>query len=163
MPHVSAPQTTDDDNAHPLGRLASAAGYVLAISYPLLALSIGVRALYQLLGRPDIVDKTGPMLSLVAATLYAIAAVGFARRTRRAWYVSVSALSVEMVMVLLVGTITVLRPDLIQHSAWRMYGLDYGLFPLVQPFLGLLWLLWPTTRVAYGIGPKPGMPREVAP
>lgn len=149
----SAPQTIDGMGVHPLGRVASAAGYVLAISYPLLALSIGVRALYQFVGRPDIVDKTGPALSLVAAALYAVAAVGFARRTKRAWRVSVAALSAEMVMVLLVGTLTVLRPSLIQHSAWRFYGLDYGFFPLVQPFLGLLWLLWPTTRAAYGLAP----------
>jgi hypothetical protein len=142
--------------ASPLGRVATAAGLVLAISYPVLAVSIGVRAVYQLCCRPDILSPVGPLLSLVAALVYAVAAVGFARRTQRAWKVSVAALSFELAMVLVVGTITLLRWDLIQHSAWRLFGLDYGFFPLAQPLLGLLWLFWPSTRAAYREGPEEG-------
>jgi hypothetical protein len=146
-----------------LGRLAQAAGVVLAISYPLLAISIGFRAVYQLCCRPDIASKVGPALSLVAAAVYLVAAVAFTRRSPRAWRVAVAALAFELAAVLAVGTVTLLRPELIQHSAWRRFGLDYGFFPLLQPLLGLLWLLWPSTRAAYGRGarqpgaePRPG-------
>jgi hypothetical protein len=138
-----------------LGRFATAAGYVLAVTYPLFALSIGVRAVYQLCCRPDIAGKLGPWLSLVAAVVYAVAAVGFARRSRRAWRVSLAALSFELVAVLVVGTVTVVRPDAIPHTAWGHFGQDYGFFLVLQPFLGLLWLLWPTTRQAYGITRPP--------
>lgn len=142
----TAPATT------PLGKVATAAGVVLAISYPVLAISIGVRAVYQLCCRPDLPGKVGPWLSLLAACVYAVAAVGFARRTRRAWRISMAALSFELVMVLLVGTITLLSPTAIPHTAWGNFGRDYGFFLVLQPFLGLLWLMWPSTRAAYGIG-----------
>jgi hypothetical protein len=134
-----------------LGKVATVAGYVLAITYPLFALSIGVRAIYQLCCRPDIPNRLGPWLSLVAAVIYAVAAVGFARRSRRAWTISLSALSFELVCVLVVGTVTTLDPTAIPHTAWGRFGQDYGFFLVFQPFLGLLWLLWPTTREAYGI------------
>lgn len=134
-----------------LGKIATAAGYVLAVTYPLFALSIGVRAAYQLCCRPDILAKVGPWLSLVAAIVYAVAAVGFARRSRRAWWVSLAALTFEALGVLVVGAITVASPDAIPHTAWGHFGRDYGFFLVLQPFLGLLWLLWPTTRQAYGI------------
>lgn len=137
--------------ASPLGKVATAAGVVLAISYPVLALSIGVRAVYQLCCRPELPSKVGPWLSLLAACVYAIAAVGFARRTRRAWRISLAALTFELVMVLVIGTVTVLNPAAIPHTAWGNFGRDYGFFLVLQPFLGLLWLLWPSTRVAYGI------------
>jgi hypothetical protein len=148
-PHAAPPAETA------LGKFASAAGYVLAITYPLFALSIGVRAVYQLCCRPDILAKVGPWLSLVAAVVYAVAALGFARRNRRAWWVSLAALSFELAAVLVVGALTTLRPGTIPHTAWGHFGRDYGFFLVLQPFLGLLWLLWPTTRQAYGIARPP--------
>jgi hypothetical protein len=150
---VSPPASPPPSSPAPavLGRVATAAGYVLALSYPILALSIGVRAIVQLCCRPELGSKTGPALSLVAALVYVVAAIGFARRDRPAWYLSVAALGFELVMVLAVGTVTWLRPAAIQHSAWRNFGQDYGYFLLIQPLLGLLWLFWPTTRAAYGV------------
>ncbi|MCC6627370.1 MAG: hypothetical protein IT340_08220, partial [Chloroflexi bacterium] len=49
------------------------------------------------------------------------------------------------------------QPDLIGRTVWRHFGADYGYFPLVQPLLGLIWLLWPETMRAYGIVRTPGM------
>jgi hypothetical protein len=131
--------------------LLSVAGYILAVSYPLLALSTGVRALYQLLVRDDIVNQFGPAMSGVAALCYLVATIGFTYRKRWAWRLSVGVLGFETLMTLLIGTLSYIVPDLIGNTAWRHFGADYGYFPLFQPLLGLLWLFWPETLRSYGI------------
>ncbi len=73
-------------------RAISLIGYVLGISYPLLALSTGARGLYQLFLRDDL-TKLGPALSVLTAVLYVVAAIGFFKRTARWWRISVSALT----------------------------------------------------------------------
>lgn len=131
----------------------TAVGYILGISYPLLALSTGARGAYQLFFRDDL-PTLAPALTIFSSLLYLIAAVGFFKRTRHAWRVSVTALSIEAVGVLTVGTLSFLAPDLIGHTAWSHYGMDYGFFPLIQPLLGLAWLLYRPTRAAYGISER---------
>lgn len=154
------------DGSHPdaggaLSTVASASGYVLGVSYPVLALSTGVRAAYQLFfkqggllftGQPS--DYLGALLTAVAATLYLVATIGFIRRSRRAWRVSVAALATETVLTIVVGTLTLPMFEIghvIGGTVWRWYGADYGFFPLFQPILGLVWLFWPVTMRAYGI------------
>lgn len=131
-------------------RLLSPIGYILGISYPLLALSTAVRGSYQLCCRDDL-TKLGPALSLLTAAIYLVAAVGFFKRTPRWWRVSVGALVLETVLALVVGTLSFIVPDVIGSTAWRHFGQDYGFFPLFQPLLGLAWLLWRPTRAAYGV------------
>lgn len=131
--------------------LLSTIGYVLGVSYPVLALSTGVRAIYQLVFRADVVNHTAPGLSAVAAVCYLVATIGFLYRRRRTWYVSIAALGFETTMVLLVGTLSYLYPDVIGRTVWRHFGVDYGFFPLFQPVLGLVWLVWPETMRAYRI------------
>lgn len=128
-------------------------GYILGISYPLLALSTIARGAYQWCCRDDITNKLGPALSLVAGILYLVAAIGFFSRRPGAWRLSVAALTIETVGVLVIGTISIANPDLVSHTAWSYFGRDYGFFPLIQPILGLAWLLWKPTRQAYGILP----------
>ncbi|MCO5244922.1 MAG: hypothetical protein M9927_14035 [Anaerolineae bacterium] len=135
-----------------ISRFMSAIGYVLGISYPLLALSTGARGVYQLFFRDDL-PKLAPALSIFSSLLYLVAAVGFFKRSPRAWRVSVTALSIEAIGVLTVGTLSILAPDLLGHTAWSRFGMDYGFFPLIQPLLGLSWLLYRPTRAAYGVGP----------
>ena len=91
------------------------------------------------------------MLSAVAALLYLIATIGFAVREKWAWRISVVALGLEMALVLLVGTLSLIIPDTIGRTVWRYFGIDYAFFPLIQPLLGLLWLFHPKTLAAYGI------------
>jgi lysylphosphatidylglycerol synthetase-like protein (DUF2156 family) len=126
-------------------------GAILALSYPLLALSTGVRSLYQLLWKEGVTDYFGPAMSGVAALCYLLAAIGFAVRRRWAWWLSVWVLGIETLLTLLIGTLSLIYPELIGGTVWRAYGADYGYFPLVQPLIGLAWLLWPETRRAYGI------------
>ncbi len=128
-----------------------AAGVILAISYPVLAISTGFRALYQLFFKEGVTNYLAPALTAVAALLYLIATVGFAVQEKWAWRISVVALSLEMILVLLVGTLSIFYPEVIGRTVWRYYGIDYAFFPLIQPFLGLLWLFHPKTMAVYGI------------
>ncbi len=129
-----------------------AAGVILAISYPVLALSTGVRALYQIFVKEDVVFLLPSYLSLIAAGCYLTATIGFVVRRRWAWYLSVGVLVFETAMTLLIGTLSFIIPDTIGSTVWRHFGADYGFFPFIQPLLGLAWLFHPDTRRAYGIG-----------
>ncbi|MEI2692024.1 MAG: hypothetical protein V9H69_20875 [Anaerolineae bacterium] len=99
-------------------RSISLIGYILGISYPLLALSTGARGLYQLFLRDDLA-KLGPALSVLTAVLYMVAAIGFFKRTARWWRISVGALTVETILVLVIGTLSFIIPDALAHTAWR--------------------------------------------
>ena len=59
-------------------------------------------------------------------------------------------------MTLAVGRLSFVIPDVIGHTVWRHFGEDYGFFPLFQPLLGLVWLLWPMTMEVYGIRHEQG-------
>lgn len=137
-----------------LSTFASVAGGILGISYPVLAISTGARALYQLLLKEGVTNYLGPSLTALAALLYIVAAIGFARRQAWAWKLSVGALGIETLFTFVVGALSLIIPDVIGDTAWRHFGADYAFFPLVQPILGLVWLLHPETRRAYGIGRK---------
>jgi hypothetical protein len=128
---------------------AATAGKILAVSYPVLALSTGFRAFYQLLLKEDVTNLVGPSLSAVAATCYLLATIGFAVQKRWAWWLSVLVLGFETLMTLIVGTWSIVDPDAIGGTVWRLYGADYGFFPLLQPIIGLVWLFHPVTRGAY--------------
>ena len=131
--------------------VVSPVGYILAVSYPVLALSTGVRAIYQLFFRPDITDFLPVYLSALAACLYFLAAIGFAYRRPWSWWLSIISLGFESLMTLVIGVWSIVDPELIGSTVWRHFGADYGYFPLFQPLLGLVWLLWPLTMEAYGI------------
>jgi len=154
--HIS--QTNDDS----LSTFASVAGGILGVSYPVLAISTGARALYQLLLKEGVTNYLGPSLTALAALLYLIAAIGFARRRKWAWKLSVGALGLETVLTVVVGTLSLIIPDVIGSTAWGRFGADYAFFPLFQPLLGLAWLIHPETRRAYGIGVSdaPAGPRD---
>ncbi len=145
----------DDKRTRPVDtiweNLVSPIGYILAVSYPILALSTGVRALYQLFVRTDIDYYLPVILSGVAALCYLTATIGFVYRRRWTWWLSVAVLGFETLMTLMIGLWSFTNPDLIGSTVWRHFGEDYGYFPLFQPILGLIWLLWPQTITAYGI------------
>ena len=134
--------------------LVSPFGYVLAFSYPVLALSTGVRAVYQMFFKEGVTNNVPVYLSALAALCYIVATIGFAYRRKWTWWLSVGALGFETFMTLLIGTWSFVNPDLIGRTVWRHFGEDYGYFPLIQPLIGLVWLLWPLTMEAYGIRAK---------
>jgi hypothetical protein len=129
----------------------SPAGYILAVSYPVLALSTGVRALFQLFVRDDITYYFPVIMSAIAALCYLLASIGFAHRRRWTWWLSVGVLGLETLMTLVIGIWSFIDPHFIGSTVWRHFGEDYGYFPLFQPLLGLLWLFWPQTLEAYDV------------
>lgn len=129
--------------------LVSPAGYILAVSYPVLAISTGFRAGYQLCCKPDAGDPFPALLSAVAALCYLTATIGFAYRRRWTWWLSVLVLGFETAMTLFVGAWSIVDPETVGRTVWRHFGEDYGYFPLFQPLIGLVWLLWPGTRALY--------------
>lgn len=134
-----------------LTELVTVFGYILTVSYPLLALSTGVRALFQLLFKEGVVNYLAPTLSLVAALCYLTATIGFARRVSWAWRLSVGILVFETTLTLLVGGLSFMIPATIGRTVWRHFGADYGYFPLFQPLIGLVWLFWPSVMRQYGL------------
>ncbi|MFO7664062.1 MAG: hypothetical protein R6X18_15915 [Chloroflexota bacterium] len=147
---MTAQETNVQANA--LSGFIRAAGVILAVSYPVLALSAGVRAGYQLFFKEDVVSYVPAILSGIAAVCYLLATVGFIVRKRWAWRLSVSMLGFELAMVLLIGTLSFIIPDVIGRTVWGQFGADYGYFPLIQPLLGLAWLFHRETREVYQIG-----------
>jgi len=131
--------------------LVSVLGYILTVSYPLLAVSTGVRALFQLFLKEGVANYLAPTLSLVAAVCYLTATVGFAYRRRWAWRLSVGILLYETVLTLVVGSLSLFIPEVIGRTVWRHFGADYGYFPLFQPAIGLVWLFWPSIKEQYGL------------
>jgi len=128
-------------------------GFILTIAYPTLAISVGIRAVWRIVitlleGAPP---PTNALLSALTAAFYVIATVGFARKARWAWRVSLVSLSAETVLTFVVGTLSLLPAyaDTIGRTAWRAFGQDYGYLPLVLPIFGLIWLLHPLTRSSY--------------
>jgi hypothetical protein len=126
-------------------------GAILAISYPVLAISTLARAGYQLLLKEGVTNYLAPSLTAVAAVLYLLATIGFAYRRRWSWKLSVAALSLETALTFLVGTLSLLIPEVIGRTVWARFGADYAFFPLIQPILGLIWLTRPEVLRAYGV------------
>lgn len=119
--------------------------------YTLFAISAGVRASYQLVTK----WQHAPLaysLSTLAALIYLVACIGLSRRSPTAWRTTVALCTFELLGVLLVGSVTLLYPNLFaDETVWSVFGQGYGFVPLVLPIIGLYWLTRPATRRAYGI------------
>ena len=144
--------TKHNEKENALSGFIAAAGTILTISYPVLALSTGTRAAVRLLRGDTTYLPDG--LSALAASFYLIATIGLIYRNPKGWYLSVSVLFLETVCTLIVGTLSFMYPDLIGNTAWRHFGADYGYFPLVQPLLGLAWFFHPQTLALYNVNPR---------
>ena len=151
MTQPNASPNQSDAAPSAMSDFISVAGNVLAVSYPILAISTGFRAVYQLFFKEGVEAYLPPALSAVAASCYLIATVGFAVRRKWAWWLSVSFLGIETLLTLIIGTLSLIYPDVIGGTVWRNFGQDYGFFPLVQPLLGLAWLFHPETLRAYNL------------
>ena len=139
--------------------ILSAIGYVLGISYPLLAFSAAGRSVYQLFFKVNLITAIGPLTSLFAAFCYLAATIGFTHRRPWTWWLSLGVLGVESCGTLITGILSLLQPDLIGSSVWRQFGIDFAFFPLVQPVAGIAWLAWPSTRKLFGFDRTAPQPR----
>ncbi|MGY1848144.1 MULTISPECIES: hypothetical protein [unclassified Blastococcus] len=110
---------------------------VLVLVYGIFALAAGARAGVQLATRFD-EAPLAYLLSAFAAAVYAVATVGLARGGRGGRRTALAAIVVELVGVLVVGTLSVADPAAFpDETVWSGYGRGYGYVPLVLPVLGL--------------------------
>jgi hypothetical protein len=116
-------------------------GRVLVVIYGIMALAATGRSFVQIVRAFD----DAPLaysLSALAAVVYILATLALVFSARPAWYrIAWVAIGFELVGVLVVGTLSLVLPELFQHpTVWSVYGYGYLFIPLVLPFLGLWWL-----------------------
>jgi cytochrome bd-type quinol oxidase subunit 2 len=134
--------------------IGSGVGRVLVAVYAILALAATGRSVFQ------IIDRFGEapvafVLSALAGVIYLVATIALAGRRRRLALVTIS---IELIGVLVVGTVSLVAPALLgldsldpfgrESTVWSAYGAGYLLVPLVLPVLGLLYLRGSAARPA---------------
>ncbi|MFV0435285.1 MAG: hypothetical protein ACK5LO_15105 [Leucobacter sp.] len=115
-------------------------GKVLITVYVILAIAATFRSVYQIISKFD----EAPLaysLSAVSGVVYIVATVALVKRTGVWRTVAWCALLFELCGVLVVGTLSLVAPQLFAHpSVWSHFGSGYLFIPLVLPVLGLVWL-----------------------
>ena len=115
-------------------------GKALIAVYGVLALAATFRSVYQIATKFD----EAPLaysLSAVAAVVYIVATIALIGKGNAWRIVARVAITFELVGVLVVGTLSLVAPDLFGHpSVWSVFGIGYLFIPLVLPVLGLIWL-----------------------
>ncbi|WP_229275943.1 hypothetical protein [Agromyces kandeliae] len=131
--------STAPSDARRRGRL-SGVGRVLVAVYGVLALAATGRSLVQIIERFD-EAPVAYALSALAAVVYILATVALVM-PGRAWYrIAWATIVFEFTGVIVVGLLSVLRPDLFPHdTVWSWFGRGYLFIPLVLPPLGMWWL-----------------------
>ncbi|HEX7806427.1 MAG TPA: hypothetical protein VF413_09690 [Cellulomonas sp.] len=147
-------RTDPHDTSGPAAAPASTSsgpGRALVGVYGVFALSASARAGYQIATKL----AEAPLaygLSAFSAVVYILATVALAKGGGRWRPVAWSAVLVELVGVLVVGSVSLLdASDFPAKTVWSAYGQGYGYVPLVLPFLGLAWL-WHTRSRSAGDG-----------
>ncbi|PZQ91767.1 MAG: hypothetical protein DI534_02065 [Leifsonia xyli] len=121
-------------------------GRVLVAVYAILAIAALGRSIFQIIDR----FEEAPIaftLSAVAAVVYVLATISLAAGWDRLAWITVSF---ELAGVLIVGTISLVAPQLLgldaanpfgrEATVWSAFGAGYLFIPLVLPVLGILWL-----------------------
>lgn len=142
MPENSAfgAPVTDGGGAEHEGGLAGGPRRVLVAIYGTFALAAGARAGVQLATQFS-EAPVAYLLSAFAAIVYIVATAGLLRGGRRGRLVALTAITVELIGVLAVGTFSLLdRAAFPDATVWSVYGRGYGFVPLALPVLGLLLL-----------------------
>lgn len=115
-------------------------GRVLIAVYAILALAATARSVVQIIERFD-EAPLAYVLSAFAGVVYIVATVALLRRGSLWYRIAWITISVELAGVLIVGTLSLVDPQLFGHpSVWSGYGYGYVFIPLVLPILGMLWL-----------------------
>ena len=128
--------------SHTRPRNMTGVGRVLVVVYAILALAATGRSFVQIVLRYD----SAPLaftLSAVAAAVYIVATLALVFSAARAWYlVAWTAISFELLGVLVVGTFSLIRHDLFpEETVWSWFGSGYVFVPLILPFIGIWWLV----------------------
>lgn len=142
----SASNTSSSNDVAPSRRMTGI-GRVLVIVYAVMALAATGRSFVQIAER----FHEAPLaysLSAASAVVYVLATLALVFSRRSGWYaVAWIAIGFELVGVLVIGTVSLILPELFpEPTVWSQYGIGYLFIPLVLPFFGLWWLI--THRVA---------------
>lgn len=131
--------TTEPTRATRPGRL-SGVGRVLVAVYGVLALAATGRSLVQIVEKFD----EAPLaysLSALAAVVYVVATIALVRPGRTWYRIAWATIVFEFTGVVVIGALSVIRPDLFPHdTVWSGFGRGYLFIPLVLPLLGMWWL-----------------------
>ncbi|MFI7675678.1 hypothetical protein [Actinophytocola sp. NPDC049390] len=121
-------------------RTRSGPGRLLIAVYAIFALAATARSAVQL-GTRFSQAPLAYLLSAFAAAVYIVATVCLARGNRTSRRIATVSILVELVGVLVVGTLSLAVPDLFPDATvWSDYGQGYGYVPAILPLLGLWWL-----------------------
>lgn len=113
---------------------------MLIAVYGVLALAATGRSFVQIVGKFD-QAPLAYLLSAVAAVVYIVATIALTRPGWNWYRVAWATISFELLGVLLVGTLSLVDPELFPHdTVWSGYGSGYLFIPLVIPVLGIIWL-----------------------
>jgi cytochrome bd-type quinol oxidase subunit 2 len=121
-------------------RTRSGPGRLLIAVYAVFALAATARSAVQIATKFH-EAPLAYLLSAFAAVVYIVATVCLARGNRTSRRVATVSIVVELVGVLVVGTLSIVDPQAFPDATvWSGYGRGYGFVPLVLPALGLWWL-----------------------
>jgi cytochrome bd-type quinol oxidase subunit 2 len=136
---MTSPQETPAEPVESDSRSTGPGRLIVAV-YGVFAISATARASYQIATKFT-EAPVAYLLSAFAALVYILATVALAKKGLRWYWVSVAAISVELLGVVAVGLLSLLDPALLpEDTVWSGFGQGYGYIPLVLPLLGLWWL-----------------------
>lgn len=119
---------------------ATGPGRLLIAVYGIFAIAATARAAFQIATK----FSEAPVayaLSGFAALVYIAATVSLSRRGSRWYWISLSAVLIELLGVLVVGALSLVESAAFPHdTVWSGFGRGYGFVPLLLPLLGLIWL-----------------------
>ncbi|MEV8535913.1 hypothetical protein [Streptomyces sp. NPDC051211] len=121
-------------------RLVSGPGLLLVWLYGVMVVGAVSRSIYQIsteFGRAPLAYA----LSGVAALVYAFITYSLVRGGETARKAALFCCAAELAGVLLVGTWTLVRPDVFPDATvWSDFGMGYLFIPVILPVTGMLWL-----------------------
>jgi hypothetical protein len=118
----------------------SGPGRLLIAVYAIFAIAAVSRSAVQIVSRFERAPLAY-LLSAFAAIVYIVATVCLARGTSTSRAIATISCVVELLGVLLVGTVSLVVPHAFPDATvWSLYGRGYGFVPLILPVLGLLWI-----------------------
>ncbi len=122
-------------------RRMSGIGRVLVIVYGIMALAATGRSFVQI-GRAFDEAPVAYALSADAAAVYIVATLALVCAGSPGWYhVAWITIGFEFAGALVIGTLSLVVPELFQHSTvWSLFGIGYVFVPLVLPIVGMWWL-----------------------
>ncbi|WP_028849999.1 hypothetical protein [Thermocrispum municipale] len=118
----------------------SGPGRMLVAVYAIFALAATARSAVQIATRFE-QAPLAYVLSAFAALVYVLATVCLAKGSAVSRRIAYAACTIEFLGVLIVGALSLLRPEWFPDATvWSVFGRGYLFIPVVLPLIGLYWL-----------------------